>query len=75
MGGSKPVMSNDFEMVELVWATHVAQAIFFRIILNFFRRIACGFSNPNQYFKVVDANGRPMWFFSRLDFVALKAEE
>jgi hypothetical protein len=68
-------MPNDFEMIKLVRANLVAQAIFFRIILKLFRTIACGFSSPNRYSQDVDANGKPMGFFSPVDFVASKAEE
>ena len=56
-------------------ANHVAQAIFFRFLFKLFRKIACGFSSPNQYSNNVDANGKPMGFLCPLDFVALKAEE
>jgi hypothetical protein len=68
-------MPNDFEMIKLVRANHVAQAIFFKNILKLLRTIACGFSRSNQYSQDVDANGKPMRFFGPLDFVALKAEE
>ncbi len=36
LGEAKPVIPNDFEMLKLVRANHVAQEIFFRIILNCF---------------------------------------
>ena len=62
LGEAKPVMPNDFEMIKLVRANPVAQAIFFRIILKLFRTIACGFSSSNQYSQDVDANGKPMGF-------------
>ena len=76
LGEAKPIMPNDFEMIKLVRANLVAQAIFFRIILKLFRTIACGFSSSNQYSQHVDANGKPMGFFGPLDLVALlKAEE
>ncbi len=68
-------MPNDFEMIKLVRANHVAQPIFFRIILKLFRTIACGFTISNQYSQDVDVNGKPIGFFGPLDFVALKAEE
>ncbi len=68
-------MPNDFEMIKLVRANHVAQAIFFRITLNLFRNPVCGFSSSNHYSKDDDANEKPMGFFGPLDFVALKAEE
>jgi hypothetical protein len=74
LGEAKPVMPNDFEMIKLVRANLVAQAIFFRIILKLFRIIACGFSSSSQYSQDVDGNGKPMGFFGLLDFVALKAE-
>ena len=75
LGEAKPVMPNDFEMIKLVRSNPVAQAKFFRIILKLFRKIACGFSSPNQYSQDVDANGKPKGFFGPVDFVALKAEE
>ncbi len=34
LGETKPVMPNDFEMIKLVRANPITQAIFFRIILN-----------------------------------------
>jgi len=68
-------MHNDFEMIKLVRANFVAQAIFFRINLKLFRTIAHGFSSSNQYSQDVDANGKPIGFFGPLDFVALKAEK
>jgi len=68
-------MPYDFEMIKLVRANHVAQAIFFRIVLKLFRIIACGFSSSKQHSQDVDANGKPMGFFGTLDFLALKAEE
>ena len=75
-GESQPTMlSNDFEMIKLVRSNPVAQAIFFRIVLKLFRKIACGFSKPDQYSQDVDENGKPMGFFGPIDFVALKAEE
>jgi hypothetical protein len=64
-------MPNDFEIVKLVPANIVAQAIFFRIIFKLFQKNACGFSSPKQYSQDVDANV----FFCLVDFVALKAEE
>jgi hypothetical protein len=36
MREAKPAMPNDFEMLKLVRANHVAQAIFFGIIINYF---------------------------------------
>jgi len=42
-------MPNEFKMIKLVRANHVAQAIFFRIILKLFPKTACGFSSSNQY--------------------------
>ena len=74
-GEMKPVMPDDFEMIKLVRANPVAQALFFRTILETFRNIACGFSSPNEYSQDVDDNGKPKGFFGPLDFVALKAEE
>ncbi len=68
-------MPNDFEMIKLVRSNPDAQAKFFRIILKLFRKIACGFSSPNQFSQDVDANGKPKGFFGPVDFVALKAEE
>jgi hypothetical protein len=68
-------MPIDFEMIKLVQANPIAQAIFFRIILKLFLTIACGFSNSYQYSQNDDANGKLMGFFGPLDFVALKAEE
>ena len=68
-------MPTDFEMIELVRANLVAQAIFFRIIIKLFRKIACDFSSSNQCSRDVDANGKPMGFFGPADFVALKAEK
>ncbi len=62
-------------MIKLARASHVAQAIFFSIILKLFRIIACVFSSSNQCSQDFDANGKPMGFFGPLDFVALKAEE
>ena len=64
MGEAKPMMLNYFKMIKLVRANHVAQAILFRIIIKLVIKIACGFSSPNQYSQDVDANGRPMGFFS-----------
>jgi hypothetical protein len=75
LGEAKPLMPNDFEMIKLVRANHVAQAIFFRIILKLFHKIACGFSSSNQYSQDVVANGKPISFFGPLDFVALKAQK
>ena len=75
-GESKPVMPDDFEMIKLVRANHVAQAMFFRIILKLFRKIACGLSSPNHYSQDVDANGRPRYgIFGLVDIVALKSKE
>ncbi len=68
-------MPNYFEKIKLVRSNPVAQAKFFRIILIFFRKIACGFSSPNQYSQDVDVNGKPKSFFGPVDFVALKAKE
>ena len=62
-------MPNDLEMIKLVQANHVAQAIFFKIILKLFRTIACGFSSSNQYSQDIDANGKPMGFFVPFAFV------
>jgi hypothetical protein len=75
LGKAKSVMPNDFEMIKLVRANSVAQALFFRIISKLFRTIACGFSTSNQDSQDVDANGKPISFFGPLDFAALKAEE
>ncbi len=75
MGEAKPVMPNESEIIKLVRANPVAHAIFFRIILKSFRKIACGFSSPIQYSHDFDANGRPVGFFIPVDFVALKAAE
>ncbi len=63
-GEAKPVMPNDFEIIKLVRAKLVAQAILFRIILKLFRKIACGFGSPYHYSPNVDANGKPMGFFA-----------
>ena len=61
-------MPNDFVMIKLVRSNPVAQANkFFRIIINFFRKIACVFSSLNQYFQDVDANGKPKGFFGPVD--------
>ncbi len=68
-------MPNDFEMIKLMRANLVVQAIFLKIILKLFRTIACGFSSSNQYSQDVDANGKLIGFFGPLDFVALKAED
>jgi len=75
LGESKHVMPNEFEMIKLVRANHVTQAIVFRIILKVFRKIACGYSSSNQFSHDVDANGKPMGFFDSLDLVALNAKE
>jgi hypothetical protein len=72
---AKLVMPNDFEMIKLVRANLVAQAIFFRNISKLFRTIACGISSFIQYSQDVDANGKPVSFSGPLDFVASKAEE
>jgi hypothetical protein len=47
LGEAKPINANDFEMIKLVKANHVAQEIFLRIILKMFRTIARGFSCSN----------------------------
>ena len=75
LGEAKHAMPNDFEMIKLVRANPVTQAIFFTIILKLFRIIARGFSSSNQYSQDVDANGKPMGFFGPIDFVALNVEE
>jgi hypothetical protein len=67
LGEAKPVMPNNFEIIKLLRANPVAQAIFFRIILKLFRTIACDFFSSNQYSQDVDANGKPMGFFGPLD--------
>ncbi len=69
-------MPNDFKMFKLVRANHVAQAIFFKIILKPFRKIACGFSSPtNQYSQDVNATRKPIEVFGLVDFLAFKGEE
>jgi hypothetical protein len=68
-------MPNDFEIIKLVRANPVAQAMFFRIILKLFRTFSCGFSSSNQYSRDVYANGKPMGVFGPMVFVTLKAKE
>ena len=63
-------MPNDFEMMKLVQANHVAQTIFLRIVFKIFRKIACGFSSSNQYSQDVDANRKSIGFFGLVNFVA-----
>ena len=47
MAEAKPVIPNYFEMIKLERANHGAHALFFRILLKLFSKIACGFSSPN----------------------------
>ena len=68
-------MPNDFEMIKLVLANLVAQAVFFRIVLKLFRKTACGFSGPYPYSQDVDNNVKPMELLGLVDSVALKTEE
>ena len=68
IGEAKPAMPNDFEMIKSVRANQVDQAIFFRIILKLFRKIACGFSSPDKHSQDVDAN-EPIDLFGPLELV------
>jgi hypothetical protein len=47
LGEAKLVMPINVEIIKLVRANPVAQAIFFRIIFKLFCAIACGFSSSN----------------------------
>jgi hypothetical protein len=57
-------MYNDFEIIIFLRDNHDAQAISFKIIIYFFRKIDCGFSSANRYSQDVDANGKQMGFLA-----------
>ena len=64
-------MPNELEMIKLVRADHVAQAI----DLFIFRKIFCGCTGPYQYSQDFGANEKHVGCFGLVDFVALKAEK
>ena len=58
MGEIKHAMPNNFEVIKLVRANFVAQAIFFRIVHKLFRKIAYyGFLSLSKYSEDIIDNG------------------
>ena len=65
-----------WEMIKRVRQHPVAQAEFFRIVMETFFKVCCGFSTPKQYHQDYDVGtNRPKGFYGPLDAVIGKREE
>ena len=67
--------TDDWAMIQLVRKRPIAQAIFFREVIESFLEVACGFKKGSPYSQSVDENGKALGFFGPLDRVNMKVEE